>query len=84
MSAARIKAAIQQAKGKPKPVRCRDCENEIRDTEGISFRMSDHSFFLSCCKKGHHIDRYGKLSKLFNDHERICNDYEPKKQQPTQ
>lgn len=59
----------------PKKVRCKDCKNEIRDTNGISFRMSDHSFFLCCCLKGHHIDRSGKLSKLFIDHERVCNDF---------
>ena len=59
----------------PKKVRCQDCRNELRDTDGISFRMSDHSFFLCCCAQGHHIDRYGRLAKLFIDHERICNDF---------
>lgn len=83
MSAARTKTTTQQSNSKAKPVKCCDCENEIRDTEGQSFRMSDHTFFLSCCKKGHHIDKYGNLSKLFNDHERICIDFGQKKQ-PTQ
>lgn len=65
-------------KDKQKKVRCRDCGNEIRDTDGISFRLSDHSFFMCCCKKGHHINEHGKLQKLFIDHERICNDYQSK------
>lgn len=80
---ARTRTASTQTKDgkdKPKPVRCRDCDNEIRDTDGISFRLSDHSFFMCNCKKGHHINKYGRLQKLFIDHQRICNDYQPKEQ----
>lgn len=62
-------------KDKPKPVCCRDCENENQDTDGISFRMSDHYFFLCTCKCGHHIDKFGRQSKLFRDNERICKDF---------
>lgn len=69
----------ESQKQQAKKVRCEDCENEIRDTSGISFRKSDHSFFLCCCKKGHHVDGYGRVSKLFYSHERICNDFTPKK-----
>ncbi len=82
MSAARTKNTTQQSKEKDKPklVRCIDCENEIPDTDGISFRMSDHFFFLCNCACGHHIDKYGKLSKLFREHERYCKDHKPKTQ----
>lgn len=85
MSAARTKSKASTTKqtdkeSKPKVVRCRDCDNEIPDTDGISFRMSDHSFFLCCCVCGHHIDSYGRVSKLFRDHERTCTDYRQKNQ----
>lgn len=56
-------------------VRCENCLNEIPDEDGISFRMSDHSFFLCRCKKGHHINKYGNQEKLFVDKDRICGDF---------
>jgi len=60
---------------KPKPVRCCECRHEIRDTEGPSYNMETGEFFLCRCEKGHHIDRYGHLAKLFREEDRICKDW---------
>ena len=67
------KKKIQQKK-----VKCMDCKNEIRDTEGISHNAFTGEFFLCRCKKGHDRNKFDQLAKLFIDEERFCNDFEHK------
>lgn len=60
-------------------VRCRDCQHEVRDTEGISRVNGTGEYFMCHCKKDHDITKWGYKAKLFRDHQRTCRDYRRKR-----
>lgn len=68
----------EQSKEKPTLVCCKDCKNEVRDTEGSSFSIETGEFFLCGCTKGHAVNKFGQTAKLFIDEKRVCEDFDGK------
>lgn len=58
-------------------VKCADCRFAVRDTEGIS-RNHLGEYYMCRCTKGHSVNKWGELSKLFINHLRDCGDFKTK------